>query len=162
MSDSLRPHRLYPTRLLCPWNSPGNNTGVGSHSLLQRIFPSQGLNPGLLHCRQILYPLSHQESPNKYYYYLTSEPPHLFPNYFKGLLTSPASYTFRWLHSTSHLQTLKCKSDHTTFLLQIRQWNQVQTPQQVVTQLISPASLTIRGFTCTAYSSQSTRGLTHL
>ena len=46
MSDSLRPHGLYS-----PWNSPGQNTGVGSLSLLQRIFPTQGLNPGLLHCR---------------------------------------------------------------------------------------------------------------
>ena len=62
MSDSLGP-RLYPTRLLCPWNSPGKNTGVGSHSLLQRIFPTQGLNPVLPHCRQTLH-LSHQGSPS--------------------------------------------------------------------------------------------------
>ena len=55
VSDSLRPHRLYS-----PWNSPGQNTGMGSHSLLQGIFPTQGLNPGLLHCRQTLYQLSHQ------------------------------------------------------------------------------------------------------
>ena len=48
---------------LCPWNSPGKNTGVGSHALLQRIFPTQGSNPDLLHCRQILYCLSHQGSP---------------------------------------------------------------------------------------------------
>ena len=48
MSDSLWPHGLLPTRLLCPWDSPGKNTGVGCHSLLQRIFPTQGLNPGLL------------------------------------------------------------------------------------------------------------------
>ena len=41
-----------------PWNSPGNNTGVGSHSLLQGIFPTQRSNLGLLHCRQILYQLS--------------------------------------------------------------------------------------------------------
>ena len=45
-----------------PWNSPGQNTGVGSLSLLQGIFPTQGLNPGLLHHRQILYQLSHNES----------------------------------------------------------------------------------------------------
>ena len=51
-------------RLLCPWNSPGKNTGVGSHSLLQRIFPTQELNPGLLHWRHILYHLSHQRSPS--------------------------------------------------------------------------------------------------
>ena len=50
-------------RLLCLWNSPGQNTGVGSDFLLQGIFPIQGLNPGLLHCRQILYHLSHQGSP---------------------------------------------------------------------------------------------------
>ena len=40
-----------PTRLPCPWDSPGKNSGVGFHSLLQGIFPTQGLNPGLLHCR---------------------------------------------------------------------------------------------------------------
>ena len=57
-SNSLRPHGLQPTRLLCPWDSPGKNTGVGSHSLLQGIFPTQGSNPGLWHCRQILYCLN--------------------------------------------------------------------------------------------------------
>ena len=59
--DSLRPHELWPVRLLCPWASPGKNTGVDCHSLLQRIFLTQGLNPGLLHCRQILYRLSCRE-----------------------------------------------------------------------------------------------------
>ena len=58
MSDSLRPNGPYS-----PWNSPGQSIGVGSHSLLQGIFPTQGLNPGLPHCRQILYQLSHQWSP---------------------------------------------------------------------------------------------------
>ena len=47
----------------CPWNSPGKNTGVGSHSLLQAIFPTQESNPGLLHCRWILYQLSHRGNP---------------------------------------------------------------------------------------------------
>ena len=56
--DSLRPHGLYS-----PWNSPGQNTRVGSSSLLQDIFPTQGSNPGLLHCGRILYGLSHQGSP---------------------------------------------------------------------------------------------------
>ena len=46
-----------------PWNSPGQNTGVGSLSLLQGIFPAQGSNPGLPHCRQIFYQLSHKGSP---------------------------------------------------------------------------------------------------
>ena len=51
-----------PPRLLCPWTSSDKNTGVGSHSLLQRIFPTQGLNPGLLFYRWILYHLSYQGS----------------------------------------------------------------------------------------------------
>ena len=46
---------LCPSRLLCPWNFPGKNTGVGCHFLLQGIFLPQGLNPHLVHCRQILY-----------------------------------------------------------------------------------------------------------
>ena len=58
LSDSLRPHGLYN-----PWNSPGQNTGVGSLSLLQGIFPIQGSNPGLPHCRRIIYQLSHNRSP---------------------------------------------------------------------------------------------------
>ena len=48
--------------LFCRWDSPGQNTGVGSHSLLQGIFRTQGLKPGLLHCRQILYHLNYQGS----------------------------------------------------------------------------------------------------
>ena len=58
VSDSLRPHELYSS---C--NSPGQNTGVGSLSLLQGIFPTQGSNPGLPHCRRILYQLSYEGSP---------------------------------------------------------------------------------------------------
>ena len=54
---------LEPARLLCPWDSPGKNTEGGCHALLQGIFPTQGLNPGLPHCRRILYCLSHQGSP---------------------------------------------------------------------------------------------------
>ena len=58
MSNSLWPHGPYSS-----WNSPGQNTGVGSRSLLQGIFPTQGLNPDLSHCRWILYQLSHKGSP---------------------------------------------------------------------------------------------------
>ena len=58
MSNSLWPHGLYSS-----WSSPGQNTGVSSLSLLQGIFPTQGLNPCLPHCRQILYQLSHKGSP---------------------------------------------------------------------------------------------------
>ena len=58
MSSSLQFHGLYS-----PWNSLGQNTGMGSLSFLQGIFPTQGSNPGLPHCRWILYQLSHKESP---------------------------------------------------------------------------------------------------
>ena len=61
MSDSFRLHGLHS-----PWNSPGQNTGVGSLSLFQGIFPTQGSNPGLLHCRRILYQLNYQGSPIQY------------------------------------------------------------------------------------------------
>ena len=57
MSNSLRPCGLYSL-----WNSSGQNTGVGSHSFLHGIFPTQGSNPGLPHCRRILFQLSHQGS----------------------------------------------------------------------------------------------------
>ena len=57
--DSLQPHELYS-----PWNSLGQNTGVGSLSLLQGIVPTQEPNPGLLHCGWILYQLSHKGSPS--------------------------------------------------------------------------------------------------
>ena len=58
LSDSSWPHGLYS-----PWNSPDQNTGVGSLSLLQGTFPTQGSNPGLTYCRRILYQLNHQGSP---------------------------------------------------------------------------------------------------
>ena len=58
VSDSLQPHELYS-----PWDSPGQNSEMGSLSLLQGIFPTHGWNPGLPHCSWILYQLSHQGSP---------------------------------------------------------------------------------------------------
>ena len=60
MSVSFWSYRLLPARLLCPWDFPGKNTGVGSLSLLQGIFLTQGWIPGFLHWRQILCQLSHQ------------------------------------------------------------------------------------------------------
>ena len=62
VSNSLQPHGLQSTRLLGPWDFPGKNTGVGCHFLLQGIFLTQGSNPGLPHCRQTLYHLSHRGS----------------------------------------------------------------------------------------------------
>ena len=78
VSDSLQPHWLYS-----PWNSPGQNTGVASLSLLLGIFPTQGWNPGLPHCRQILYHLSHQGSPLPHQpsnFQTSTSPPFLSPS----------------------------------------------------------------------------------
>ena len=64
--QSLQPYGLQTPRPLCPWDSPGKDTEVGCHALLQGIFPTQELNPSLLHlphCTWILYPLSHLGSP---------------------------------------------------------------------------------------------------
>ena len=63
LCPTLRPRGLQPTSLLCPWDAPGKDTGVGCQALLQEIFLTQGLNPGLPHCRRILYHLSRQGSP---------------------------------------------------------------------------------------------------
>ena len=60
--DSLRPHRPQPTRLHCPWDFSSKDTGVHCHFLLQGIFATKGLNPGVLSCRQILYQLSYKGS----------------------------------------------------------------------------------------------------
>ena len=68
--NSLRPDGLHS-----PWNSPRQNTGVGSLSLLQGLFPTQGSNPGLLHCRWFLPQLSHQGSPIMYVIDLQMFPP---------------------------------------------------------------------------------------
>ena len=63
MPYSFQPHELKTARLLCPCSFPGKTTGMGSQSLLQGILPTQGTNSGLLHCRWILYHLSHLGSP---------------------------------------------------------------------------------------------------
>ena len=84
----------------CPWNSPGKNTGVGCHALLQEIFPAYGSNLGLLHCRQILYHLSYQGSPNKFVEIVkivTSWNEHL-------TFSRERTYQVLWIHSVPVLQ----------------------------------------------------------
>ena len=76
MSNSLLPHELYS-----PWDSPGQNTGVGRVSLLQGIFPTQRSNPGLPHCRWILYQLNYQGSPR-----IGLGPPLFASHYMKEIL----------------------------------------------------------------------------
>ena len=67
--DSLQPHGLSPTRLLCPWNFPGKNIGLGSHSLLQGIFLTPRSNRGLLHYRQIFLLSEPPEMPKDWHNY---------------------------------------------------------------------------------------------
>ena len=67
MFKALQSHGLQTSRLLCPSNSLGKSTGLGCHALLQSIFPTQGSNPGLLHCRQIFLHWATREGPNKAY-----------------------------------------------------------------------------------------------
>ena len=74
------------TVLNSPWNSPGQNTGVSSLPLLQGIFQTQGSNPGHLHCRQILYQLSHQGSPSE----------NFISKYVPGQLHSETHYAASW------------------------------------------------------------------
>ena len=73
MSDSLWPYGLWPTRLLYPWDSPGKNTRVGCHALLQGIFLTQGSNAGLLHCRHIIYRWATKEAHNTSYHVLNNK-----------------------------------------------------------------------------------------
>ena len=67
VSDSLWPHGLWPTRLLSPWDFPGNSSGVDCRFLPQGIFQTQGSNPGLPHCRQMLNHLSHHRSESSHH-----------------------------------------------------------------------------------------------
>ena len=92
-----------------PWNSPGQNTGVGSLFLLQGIFPTQGSNPGLLHCGQILYQLSHKGSP--LYVIVTAESQVSFlksPN----LAISIFPFQISFLKSHFHIKSLSLLSQH--------------------------------------------------
>ena len=75
ISNSLQSHGLQPARLLCSWDSPGKSTGVGCHFLFWGIFPTQGLNPGLLHWQA--------DSS-------LSEPPRMFPGQKKSLSVDSA------------------------------------------------------------------------
>ena len=84
------PWTVKPTRLLCPWDFPGNSTGVDCHFLLQWIFLTQGWNPGLPHCKQTLYHLSHQGSPkmtilSKAIYILSAIPVKIAMAFFREL-----------------------------------------------------------------------------
>ena len=105
-SKSLRLHGLQPASFLCPWDFPGKTTGVGCHSLLHRVFPTQGSNPGLLHCRQILYQLSSQGTLN-FFYILQFKPE--FCNEFMIWATVSSKFCFCWLYRASPFLAAKNK-----------------------------------------------------
>ena len=74
ISDFLQPSGLYSSRLLCPWDFPGKNTGVSCHLLLQRIFQTQGPNPYLLHGQVDSLLPSHQEALTRYRSQISLDP----------------------------------------------------------------------------------------
>ena len=115
VSDSLRPHGLQPTRLLCPWDSPGNSTGVDCHSLLQGIFPTPGSNPGLPHCRQLLYCLSHITSNTSviYFDYFNFLSTFKFVNFF-SYLTYSTTTLLLFFHIASPKILLRDNFQHLT------------------------------------------------
>ena len=109
VSDFAWPHG--PVRVLCPWNSPGKNTGVACHALLQRIFPTQGSNPGHPRCRWILYCLSHHGSPLLYSQWL--------PNLEKEMATHSRIFAWRipWTEEPGRLKSMGLQESDMTWWL---------------------------------------------
>ena len=107
-----------------PWDSPAKNIEVCCHTLLHGIFPTQGLNPGVLHCRQILYCLSHQGSPKfikRRYDYSPSK---------RGTLKSEFSLraTYLFMKLNTSRKTSDKKGPHERRSLCHRVWHSVGTP----------------------------------
>ena len=107
VSDSLPPHGLYS-----PWNSPGQNTGVGSLSLLQGIYPTKGSRPGLPHCRQIIYQLSQTRI-------LEWDAISISRGIFPTQELNPCLLLGRWI--TSHWATREAKGPRTNNLEEVEQ-----------------------------------------
>ena len=99
ISDSLQTYGLLPTRLLCPWDSPGKSTGMGFHTLLQGMVPTQESNPGLLHCRKILYQLGHQG--NMYPWYGFQVEKSMAPH------SSTLAWKIPWTEERGRLQSMR-------------------------------------------------------
>ena len=140
VSNALQPHGLQHARLLCLWNSPGKNTGVGCHFLLQGIFQTQGSNLGLLKLRQILYHLSHQGSPErKQFLYLF---PRAIINYIKFIRLKEQTFIF------SQFWQLEIQSQYISsamvFLKALRQNSSLPLPKFLVAPGKPYYSLTCR------------------
>ena len=109
-TDSLWPRGLQPSRLLCPWDFPGKNTGVGCYFLLQGIFLTQGSNPnllGLLHHRQILYHWA-MEKPTYIQWNIYSAIKKEWTNTICSNMNGPRMYHTKWSKSENkyHLEAL--------------------------------------------------------
>ena len=129
---------MVATRLLHPWDSPGKSTGVDCHFLLQGIVLTQGLNPGLLHCRRTLYPLSHQGTPQT-----VSQPPIQRGGEGPRAEAPPSSLA---LPARSRRQAARCHlGDETGFQLVLRGASQAGSP--------APSALN-----CSLFYSQATLG----
>ena len=102
--------------LYSPWNSPGQNTGVGSLFLLQRIFPTQGSNSGLPHCRRILYQLSHKGSPRMWVAYPFSRGSYQ-PRNQTGVSCITGGFFPSWATREADLSRLRKKLSEIIFLL---------------------------------------------
>ena len=119
-----------PTRLLCPWNSPSKNTGVGCHALLQGIVPTQGSNPHFLHlllCKWILYLLSYLGNPYLSVIMTSSHLPtlhiYLTPKILSPQYVSITSHDF--IFFPSHMLRVHCsKSENTTKKNNFTLWRQ--------------------------------------
>ena len=111
MSNSLRPHELYPIRLLCPWGFPGKNTGVGCHFLLQGIFSTQELNLHL-HCKWILYHWATREASYEYIPAFMSMLLSEYLNEHKKLEDSIQHLCRALVLQRSLWEENKCKQDH--------------------------------------------------
>ena len=117
VSDSMWPHGLYS-----PWYSLGQNTRVGTLSLFQRMFPTQRLNPGLLHCRQILFQLSHKFNSVQFSHSVLSNslPPHgpqhaRYPVYHQFLSLSHSCPLSWWCHPAISLAVISFSSHLQSF-----------------------------------------------
>ena len=132
MSNSLWPHGLWPTRLLCPLDFPGKGTGVGCHFLPQGIFPTWESKPGLPHCRQMLYHLSHLGKV-KYINFQCSE---TFVSYGSSGPNFVTSWQVWWLHISNN-----------SFIFS--PWNREQTPwRDPVSGTLTPVVVMVINLAC--------------
>ena len=135
-----------PPGSLCPWDFPGKNTGVSSHSLLQGIFPTQRLNMGLLHCRRILYHLSHhQRSPTRtrltFFTSLTQHPRIFHLSLSTGYFSANYKYIYKSLQNVSSSLCSVCCLDLLSFFFFF--FNSLATLQKL-TQTFTASTTSLR------------------